>query len=85
MPEKRDEYQLTDYSDTILPEVIETAPKRFAITYPTGLERGCFGGVRYFPVSFNIFRLFCNIFCKCKCTAKRCIIFLQLAKRYKKR
>ena len=33
MPEKRDEYRLTDYSDTILPEGIETAPKRFAISY----------------------------------------------------
>ena len=33
MPEKRDEYRLTDYSETILPEGIETAPKRFAITY----------------------------------------------------
>lgn len=33
IPEKRDEYRLTDYSDTILPEGIETAPKRFAITY----------------------------------------------------
>ena len=33
MPEKRDEYRLTDYSDTILPEGIETAPKRFAINY----------------------------------------------------
>jgi len=33
MPEKQDEYRLTDYSDTILPEGIETAPKRFAIYY----------------------------------------------------
>ena len=33
MPEKRDEYRLKDYSDTILPDGIETAPKRFAITY----------------------------------------------------
>lgn len=33
MPEKRDEYQLSDYFDTILPDGIETAPKRFAITY----------------------------------------------------
>ena len=33
MPEKRDEYRLKDYSDTILPEGIETAPKRFAINY----------------------------------------------------
>ena len=33
MPEKQDEYRLTDYSDTILPDGIETAPKRFAITY----------------------------------------------------
>ena len=33
MPEKRDEYRLTDYSDTILPEGIESVPKRFAITY----------------------------------------------------
>jgi len=33
MPEKQDEYLLTDYSDTILPEGIETAPKRFAISY----------------------------------------------------
>ena len=33
MPEKQDEYRLTDYSDTILPEGIETAPKRFAISY----------------------------------------------------
>ena len=33
MPEKRDEYRLTDYSDTILPEGIETVIKRFAINY----------------------------------------------------
>ena len=33
MPEKQDEYRLTDYSDTILPEGIESVPKRFAITY----------------------------------------------------
>ena len=33
MPEKQDEYRLTDYSNTILPEGIETAPKRFAISY----------------------------------------------------
>ena len=33
IPEKQDEYQLTDYSDTILPEGIETVIKRFAINY----------------------------------------------------
>ena len=33
MPEKRDEYRLTDYSDTIIPEGIETVIKRFAINY----------------------------------------------------
>ena len=33
MPEKHYEFDPTDYSDTILPEGIETAPKRFAITY----------------------------------------------------
>ena len=33
MPEKHNEFDSTDYSDTILPEGIETAPKRFAITY----------------------------------------------------
>ena len=33
MPEKQDEYQLKDYSDTILPEGIETVIKRFAINY----------------------------------------------------
>ena len=33
MPEKRDEYRLTDYFDTILPEGIETVIKRFAISY----------------------------------------------------
>ncbi|MBQ6263653.1 MAG: hypothetical protein IJK58_09085 [Clostridia bacterium] len=33
MPEKQDEYRLTDYSDTILPEGIETVIKRFAINY----------------------------------------------------
>ena len=33
MPEKRDEFQPEDYSDTILPDGIETVPKRFAINY----------------------------------------------------
>ena len=33
MPEKQDDYRLTDYSDTILPEGIETVIKRFAINY----------------------------------------------------
>jgi hypothetical protein len=33
MPEKHDEFDPTDYSDTILPEGIETVIKRFAITY----------------------------------------------------
>lgn len=33
MPEKRDEFQTEDYSDTILPDGIETVPKRFAINY----------------------------------------------------
>ncbi len=33
MPEKHDEFDPTDYSDTIIPEGIETAPKRFAISY----------------------------------------------------
>ena len=33
MPEKRGEFDTADYSDTILPEGIETAPKRFAISY----------------------------------------------------
>ena len=33
MPEKRGEFDTADYSDTILPEGIETVPKRFAINY----------------------------------------------------
>ena len=33
MPEKKDEYEKTDYSNTILPEGIETVFKRFAIDY----------------------------------------------------
>ena len=33
MPEKQDEFDPTDYSDTVLPEGIETVPKRFAINY----------------------------------------------------
>ena len=33
MPEKRGKFDTADYSDTILPEGIETAPKRFAINY----------------------------------------------------
>ena len=33
MPEKRDGSDHEDYSDTILPDGIETVPKRFAITY----------------------------------------------------
>lgn len=33
MPKKRDDSDMTDYSDTILPDVIETVPKRFAISY----------------------------------------------------
>ena len=33
IPEKRDGSDHDDYSDTILPDGIETVPKRFAITY----------------------------------------------------
>ena len=33
MPTKRGEFDCNDYSDTILPDGIETVPKRFAITY----------------------------------------------------
>ena len=33
MPTKRGEFDYYDYSDTILPDGIETVPKRFAITY----------------------------------------------------
>ena len=33
MPEKKGEFNTADSSDTILPEGIKTAPKRFAITY----------------------------------------------------
>ena len=33
MPEKQDEYKMTDYTNTILPEGIETVIKRFAIDY----------------------------------------------------
>lgn len=33
MPRKDGVSDLTDFSDTILPDEIETAPKRFAITY----------------------------------------------------
>ncbi len=33
MPEKRSGIDPTDYSDTILPDGIETVPKRFAINY----------------------------------------------------
>lgn len=33
MPEKRNEFDTADHSDTILPEGVETVPKRFAITY----------------------------------------------------
>ena len=33
MLEKHDEFDPTDYSDTILPEGIETVIKRFAINY----------------------------------------------------
>lgn len=33
MPEKQREFDTTDYSETILPDGIETVPKRFAIDY----------------------------------------------------
>ena len=33
MPEKQLEFYTTDYSETILPDGIETVPKRFAIDY----------------------------------------------------
>lgn len=33
MPDKRSNSDYTDYSETLLPEGIETVPKRFAITY----------------------------------------------------
>ena len=33
MQEKQDEYKMTDYTNTILPEGIETVIKRFAIDY----------------------------------------------------
>lgn len=33
MPEKHREFDTTDYSETILPDGIETVPKRFAIDY----------------------------------------------------
>lgn len=33
MPEKQLEFDTTDYSETILPDGIETVPKRFAIDY----------------------------------------------------
>ncbi len=33
MPEKQDEFDTADYSNAILPEGIETVPKRFAINY----------------------------------------------------
>ena len=33
MPGKQDHPDLTDFSDTIFPESVATAPKRFAITY----------------------------------------------------
>lgn len=33
MPEKKHEFDSTDYSKTILPEGIENVPKRFAINY----------------------------------------------------
>ncbi len=33
MPEKQREFDATDYSETILPDGIETVPKRFAIDY----------------------------------------------------
>ena len=33
MPTKKDEYADGDFSDTILPDGIETVPKRFAISY----------------------------------------------------
>ena len=33
MPEKQDEYKMTDYTNTILSEGIETVIKRFAIDY----------------------------------------------------
>lgn len=33
MPGKKDEFNYEDYSDTILPDGIESVPKRFAITH----------------------------------------------------
>ena len=33
MPQKRDNSDMTYYSDTILPDGVETVPKRFAISY----------------------------------------------------
>ncbi len=33
MPGKKDVFDAVDYSDTVLPEGIETVPKRFAINY----------------------------------------------------
>ena len=33
LPEKKDEYRMTDYTNTILPEGIETVIPRFAIDY----------------------------------------------------
>ena len=33
LPEKKNEHNADDYADTVLPEGIETVPKRFAIAY----------------------------------------------------
>lgn len=33
MPGKKDEFSYEDYSDTLMPDGIETVPKRFAISY----------------------------------------------------
>lgn len=33
MPQKRNPFDLTDYSDTLLPEGMETVPRRFAIVH----------------------------------------------------
>ena len=31
MPEKRSEYDITDYTDTVFPEGLETVPRKFAV------------------------------------------------------
>ncbi len=33
MPKEKDPFDITDYSDTMLPEGIETSPRRFAISW----------------------------------------------------